>query len=356
MKSNHSPARRKFLKLGGQAAAASVLGGPLMAAAQDTSGVQVGGRRVPVIDIHAHCAFEEVIELLEGTPLNWPLSQIRLLGPRRLEAMAARRIDVQVLSINQYWWYAADESLAADIVRLHDDKLKAWCDEHEGRFVALSSVALQHPELAAEQLEYAVKELGHRGASIGGHVNGIVPSGEEFDPFWAKAAELGAPVFVHPDGARNIVQQNAFSGRGELANIVGNPLETHIFLTKMIYDGTLDRHPGLVVVGAHGGGFLPSYLGRTDVGCEVRPAADCLNQRSPREYLRDQIVVDTMVFSHAGLRHLKEEMGASQIVYGTDIPFSWPETLDLIIEADYLSDEEKIAILGGNLERLLKLG
>lgn len=348
-------ARRDFLRLGGQCAAASLVAGPLVACAQEQSGVYVGSRRAPVVDIHAHCAFEEVIELLEGTPLNWPLSQIRLLGPKRLEDMAARRIDTQVLSINQYWWYAADEALAHDVVRLHDEKLSAWCNQHKGKFAALSSVALQHPQLAADQLEYAVKELGLHGASVGGHVNGVVPSGEEFDPFWAKAAELGVPVFVHPDGSKNIVQENAFDGRGALANIVGNPLETTVFLTKMIFDGTLDRFPGLVVVGAHGGGYLPSYLGRTDVACDVRPDADCLNQRRPSEYLRDQIVVDTMVFSNEALRHLYEEMGASQIVFGTDIPFNWPDTLDLIIDADFLSDDEKIAILGGNLTRMLKL-
>jgi aminocarboxymuconate-semialdehyde decarboxylase len=91
------------------------------------------------------------------------------------------------------------------------------------------------------------------------------------------------------------------------------------------------------------------------VACDVRPDADCLNQRRPSEYLRDQIVVDTMVFSNEALRHLYEEMGASQIVFGTDIPFNWPDTLDLILEADFLSDDEKIDILGGNLTRMLKL-
>jgi aminocarboxymuconate-semialdehyde decarboxylase len=350
-----SIARRDFLKVGGHCAAASFLAGPLVACAQDETGVFVGSRRAPVIDIHAHCAFEEVVDLLKDTPLDWPLSKIRLLGPKRLEDMAARRIDTQVLSINQYWWYAADEALARDIVRLHDEKLKEWCDAHEGKFAALSSVALQYPELAAEQLEYAVNELGLRGASVGGHVNGVVPSGEEFDPFWAKCEELGVPVFVHPENARHVVQQNALDGRGSIGNIIGNPLETTVFLSKMIFDGTLDRFPGLVIVGAHGGGYLPSYLGRTDVACDVRPDANCANQRRPSEYLRDQIVADTMVFSHEGLRHLKEEMGASQIVYGTDIPFNWPDVLDLILEADYLNDDEKIAILGGNLQRLLKL-
>jgi aminocarboxymuconate-semialdehyde decarboxylase len=126
-------------------------------------------------------------------------------------------------------------------------------------------------------------------------------------------------------------------------------------LTHLIFDGTLDRFPNLKVCGAHGGGFLPSYLGRSEVACEVRNNADCANTRQPSEYLRDQILVDSMVFSHEGLRHLVAEMGASQVVYGTDMPFNWPDTLDLILEADYLTDADKEAIAGGNLSRLLRI-
>ena len=351
-------ARRDFLRLGSQCVAASLLGAPLAACAQSREeGVYVGSQRVPVIDIHAHCAFEGVLDVIADTELSWNLSRIRLLGPERLEALASRRIDVQVLSINQYWWYETeDEALAADVVRYHDEQLSAWCKDNPGRFAALSSIALQFPELAARQLEYAVKELGLHGASVGGHVNGVVPTGEEFDPFWAKAEELGVPVFVHPDSAKNIAREGAFAGRGDLPNIIGNPLETTLFLTQMMFEGTLDRFPNLILVGAHGGGYLPSYLGRTEVACEYRgEAANCANQRQPSEYMRDQILVDSMIFSAEGLRHLVAEMGASQVVYGTDIPFRWPDTLDIILEADFLSDDEKIAIVGGNLKRILKL-
>ena len=86
----------------------------------------------------------------------------------------------------------------------------------------------------------------------------------------------------------------------------------------MILEGTLDRFPNLTVVAAHGGGYLPSYLGRTEVACAARgEAANCANQKLPSEYLRDQILVDTMVFSHAGLRHLHAEMGASYRLHST---------------------------------------
>ena len=171
----------------------------------------------------------------------------------------------------------------------------------------------------------------------------------------SKAEELGVPVFMHPSSAEYLVKEGGFDGRGDLGNIIGNPLETTTFLSHMIFDGVFDRFPQLKVCAAHGGGYLPSYLGRTEVACDVRGNADCANQKRPSEYLKTQILADSMVFTDEGLRHLVAEMGASQIVYGTDLPFSWPDTLDLILDASYLSDAEKEAILGGNLKKLLRI-
>jgi aminocarboxymuconate-semialdehyde decarboxylase len=239
---------------------------------------------------------------------------------------------------------------------MHDEGIAAWCREHPTRFVGLSSVALQFPDLAAEQLEHAVKNLGARGASIGGHVANEPPTSEKYDPFWAKAEELGVPVFMHPNNALNIARDGALDGRGGLGNIVGNPLETTVFLSRMIFDGTLDRFPRLIVAAAHGGGYLTSYLGRSDAACIVRDDANCANKRKPSEYFKDQIVVDSMVFSSEGLRHLVAETGVSQVVYGSDQPYFWPDTIDLIVDAPFLTDAEKEAILGGNLRRLLRIG
>jgi len=349
------PNRRDFLTT----VASATVGMFVMrsAFAQGRREISVGGRRVKVVDVHAHCVFPEVEDLVKGTNLagvGFPSSQV--LGPQRLQVMDARGIDVQALSINRYWWYATDRDLAGRVVRLHDEKLAAWCKAHPDRFVALTSVALQHPDLAAEQLEHAVKQLGLRGASIGGHVEGEVPSSPRFDPFWAKAEELGVTVFMHPGGAENVVRDDAWEGRGDLGNVIGNPLETTLFLSRMIFDGTLDRFPRLRICAAHGGGYLPSYLGRTEVACDVRPGANCANKRRPSEYLKQQILVDSMVFSENGLRHLVAEAGAGQVVYGSDIPFNWPETIDLIVNSPSLSDADKEAILGGNLIRLLRIG
>ena len=321
--------------------------------------VSIGGKRIKVVDIHAHCVIPEVAELVKDTPLaSNAEARTRgrnIMGPDRINTLNERGIDMQVLSINGYWFYGADRELAAKIVRLHDEKLAEWCESHADRYTALSSVALQFPDLAAEQLEFAVKKLGLRGAAIGGHVLGEDLSSPRFDPFWAKAQELGVVVFMHPQGAENVIKKDGLKGRGDLGNIIGNPLETTVFLTHMIFDGTLDRFPNLKICAAHGGGYLPSYLGRTEVACEVRPNADCANKEPPSEYFKTQILVDTIVLTQEGLRHLVAEVGPGQVVFGTDEPFAWHSNVDLVLNATFLTDAQKEAILSGTLVKLLRL-
>jgi len=360
------PNRRDFFKtVAGATAGAFVLGRDaadiaarsFQATAAKRREVSVGGRRVKVIDVHCHCVVPEVADVVKGTPLasNAGGGGNNVLGPGRLQIMDQQGLDIQALSINGYWWYEADRDLARRIVQVQNEGLAKWVAAHPDRFVAFASVALQYPDLAAEQLEDGVKRLGLRGASIGGHVAGADLSSPRFDPFWAKAAELGALVFMHPGGADNIIREGALRGRGDLGNIIGNPLETTFFFSRMIFDGALDRFPKLKICGAHAGGYLPSYLGRTDVACDVRSNANCANKRHPRDYFRDQILADSMVFNDEGLRHLVAEMGVSQVVFGTDMPYNWPSNVDLILNAKFLSDADKEAILGGNLIKLLRL-
>jgi aminocarboxymuconate-semialdehyde decarboxylase len=321
--------------------------------------VFIGGRRVKVVDVHAHCQIPEVWDLIKDTKLSSimaapPRGQM-IMGPDRIQWLDDHGIDVQLLTINPYWYYGADADLAAKIVKLQDEKVAEWCASHPDRYVAMSAVALQFPDLAAEQLEYAVKKLKLRGASIGGHVAGEPLSSPRFDPFWAKAQELDVIVFMHPQGAENIIKKGGLDGRGDLGNIIGNPLETTLFLTHMIFDGTLDRFPRLKICAAHGGGYLASYLGRTEVACEVRPKSDCENKKRPSEYMKSQILVDTIVLTEEGLRHLVAEVGYGQVVFGTDEPFNWQSNVDLVLNSPSLSDAQKEAILGGTLVKLLRL-
>ena len=143
---------------------------------------------------------------------------------------------------------------------------------------------LQYPDLAAQQLEDATKRHGLRGVSIGGHVNGEDLSTAKVRPILGQGRGARLPVFMHPGGADNIIKDGALRRRGDLGNIIGNPLETTYFLSRLIFDGTFDKFPGLRVCAAHAGGYLPSYLGRSEVACTVRANANCANKRRPSEY------------------------------------------------------------------------
>jgi aminocarboxymuconate-semialdehyde decarboxylase len=318
--------------------------------------VTIGGRQVRTVDVHAHTAVPAALaDIVRGTPLE---AAVRgqangnlVMGDERLRAMDRQGIDVEVLTINAFW-YGADRELAARLIAAQNDALAQIVEARPDRFVALASVALQFPDLAAEQMQQAFDRHGMRGAGIGATVGNDELAAPKFDPFWAKAESLGAMVFMHPQGVPELRQR--LQGNGFLTNVIGNPLETTIALAHLIFEGTLDRFPGLRLCGAHAGGFLPAYIGRFDAGCLAFPAS-CTpkNAKPPSTYLR-QLYFDSMVFNGEGLRHLAAECGADHIFMGTDYPFPWTTTsVDHIVNAPGFTNADRTAMLGGNALALL---
>src|SRR6185369_12486656 len=218
----------------------------------------------------------------------------------------------------------ADLDLSRQIITLQNDALANFTARHAERFVALASIALQHPELAAEQLEHAVSRLGLRGALVGGSVAGNELSDPFFHPFWAKAESLDALIFIHPQGMSEA--SSRFGGSGGLGNVIGNPLETTIALSHLIFEGTLDQFPRLKICAAHGGGYLPSYMNRSDAVQTTFPQRQTKTlKKKPTEYVK-QMYYDSIVFTPEALRHLAAEAGPGQVVMGTDYPFPWTST------------------------------
>ena len=268
----------------------------------------------------------------------------------RLRDMDAMGVDVQVLSPspNQYYYWA-EPDLAKEIVRVQNEQIAEACSLLPDRFAGLGTLALQHPELAIEQLTHAVKTLGLRGVEISTAVNGLDLADAKFETFWAKADELGCVVFIHPLGTSLGERVNQFY----LTNMIGQPLETTIALSNLIFGGVLDRNPGVKIVAAHGGGYLPAYIGRSDHGYKVRPEAGNM-QKKPSEYLK-QIYFDSLVYSPEQLRNLIAQVGASQIVIGTDYAFDMGDydVHELLESLHTLSEDERAMILGGNAKRIL---
>ena len=322
--------------------------------------VKVGGKRVMTVDAHSHCYFHEALNLLgDGADKILPpvkgVPEHFIVIEERLKQMDAMAIDMEILSINPYW-YGKDRDLAAQIVKVQNEKLAELCASRPERFGAFASLTLQFPDLAVQQLETAVKKQGLRGAAIGGSVMGEDFSDPKFHRVWAKAEELGAVLFIHPQSTPELAKR--FKGNGWLSNTIGNPLDTTIALQHLIFEGTLDRFPGLKVLAAHGGGYLGSYAARDDHACFVSPQncnPDIVLKKKPSEYL-NQLHFDAMVFTPEGLRHLVAQGGASQIVLGTDHPIPWEQhPVDHVFATTTLSDKEKAAILGGNAARLFGL-
>ena len=316
--------------------------------------VYVSGRRVKTIDVHAHCVIPETLAMMGKTPsANEQRGPgISEVGLRRIREMDEQGIDVEAISINPFW-YGAERDLAEKLIKTQNEKLAELCGAHPDRFVAFASVALQFPDLAIQQLEYATRKLGMRGAAVGASVAGDEFSDPKFHPFWAKAEDLGILIFIHPQSTPDLAKR--FKGNGWLANTIGNPLDTTIALSHLIFEGTLDRFPGLKICSAHGGGYLPSYAPRSDNCLRVAPDMDTgvKLKKKPTEYLRT-MYYDTLVFTSEALRHLAAEVGSSQLVIGTDHPIPWQsQSVDHILNTPGFSDEEKIAMLGGTAAKLL---
>jgi predicted TIM-barrel fold metal-dependent hydrolase len=265
-------------------------------------------------------------------------------------------IDMEVLSINPFW-YGKDRDTAAQIVKVQNEKLAELCAARPERFAAFASLALQYPDLAVQQLETAVKKQNLRGAAIGGNVLGEDFSDPKFHPVWAKAEELGAVLFIHPQSTPELAKR--FKGNGWLSNTIGNPLDTTIALQHLIFEGTLDRFPGLKLCASHAGGYIASYSDRSDAGCITFPdrCTSVTLKKKPTEYLKD-LYYDTIIFNPEALRYLASRVGASQIMLGTDYPFPWSKagaTADIILNTPGLSDDDKRAMLGGSAAKLLGL-
>jgi aminocarboxymuconate-semialdehyde decarboxylase len=261
-------------------------------------------------------------------------------------------IDVQVVSptsLQHYYW--ADRDLAREAVLLTNEKIAEQCAKHPDRFAALGNVSMQHPDLAVEQLDHCTRKLGMRGVEISTAINGLELDNDAFASFWGRAEEIGCVVFIHPAGTSLAGRLNRFY----LENIIGRPIETTIALSHLIFGGVLDRHPGLKIIAAHGGGYLPFYAGRSDHAYTIRPEAHTV-KHAPSEYLR-RIYFDSLVYSPASLRNLISKVGASQVMVGTDYPFDMGsyDVHGLMKAAEDLSEADQEAIRGSNAVRLLGL-
>jgi aminocarboxymuconate-semialdehyde decarboxylase len=271
----------------------------------------------------------------------------------RLKDMDRMGIDIQAVSPspNQccYW---AEPGLGAEIARMVNDRIAEIVATWPERFVGLGSVPLQNAELAVAELERAVKSLGLRGVEINPNVNGIELTDPRLglDRFFAKAEELGVLIFMHPLGFTQAerLRDHYFN------NVIGNPLETTVAVSHLIFDGVMERHPKLKIVLPHAGGYLAHYWARMDHAHRARPDVRTVITKAPSSYLK-KFYFDTITFDPAMLGHLIGRWGADHVLLGTDYPYDMGEIdpLGLIASVPGLTREDRERIEGGNAARLL---
>ena len=307
--------------------------------------------------------FEKEPSIVYATPMTRAVNmqQMKDRGPQlsdvatRLRDMDRMAIDVQAVSPApaQYYYYA-DPGFGLELARGINERIAEIVAAHPGRFVGLGTVPLQDAQLATRELERCVKKLGFRGVEIGTNVNGIDLADKRLglDRFFAKAQDLDVVLFMHPMGFTHAdrLTDHYFN------NIIGNPLESTLAVSHLIFGGVLDRHPKLKFCVAHGGGYLAHYHARMDHGWKVRPDARTLLKKKPSSYLK-KFYFDTITFDAGLLENLIERVGAKQVMLGSDYPYDMgdEDPVGLVKRLRGLDEADRDRILGGNAARLLKI-
>jgi aminocarboxymuconate-semialdehyde decarboxylase len=299
----------------------------------------------------------EVLEVAAGAP-SGPMAQRIALSPAwldsraRLAAMAAAGVDVQVVSVVQFiYHYWLDAGRGAELARVANDGVAAMVAADRRRFAGMATVPLQDGPASVAELERAHGELGFRAVEIGTHVNGMPLDAPALAPFWARAETLGMVVFIHPYAPLGIEHLGAYY----LHNLLGNPFDTTLAVSRLLFGGVFERHPRLRVCLAHGGGALPAVIGRLEKGYEVFEVCRAHGAGRPAGYL-GRLWYDTITHDVTALEALVARVGAGRVLLGSDYPFTIGD-LDPVRTVEKLGIDRaaRDAILGGNAISLLDL-
>jgi aminocarboxymuconate-semialdehyde decarboxylase len=270
--------------------------------------------------------------------------------PRRIEDMDRAAVDMQVLStVPVMFSYWGEASRTRELSRYLNEHLASVVEAHPDRFAALGTVPLNDPGMAVEELERCVGDWGMSGVEIATNVNGVDLSDARFEPFFQRAADLRATVFIHPWQA---VAAHRLPHYYFLYS-VAMPAETAFAVGAVIFSGLLERIPDLRLLFAHGGGSVAYIIGRMQRGWDVWEPAREHTTIAPIDQLR-RCWFDALVWDDASFRLLLERVGPERVLLGSDYPFIMGEDRpgELVERAD-VAESEKQLILGDNARNLL---
>ena len=321
-------------------------------------------------DVHAHVIVPEITGEDAWRPKVWTDEagkQVVELGGKQIRAAVHEFVDVDGILAAQDeagvdrvllcpWvpllYYDAEPQDGLTRARIQNEALSGLVRRHPDRVTALGAVPLQEPELAASEVQALMDEGVLRGVEVAASVRGVLLGDDRFAPFWEAVEETGALVFVHP--TTRGFDSPAFHDY-YLWNTVGNPLETATTAAHLVVAGVMERHPGLRVLLAHGGGALMAVRGRMRHAHGFQPQARARLREAPDDSIR-RFYFDTLTHDDALLRALIEYVGHEHVLLGSDYPFDMGDARHVdTVRALELAPEVEAAILAGNAERLLGL-
>lgn len=269
----------------------------------------------------------------------------------RLAEMDRLGVDVHVIStwmdVVGYW--LPDEQ-GRRWARLQNETIARACQQHPRRLWPMGTLPMQNLAAALEELDYCRSQLGMRAVQIGTSINGRNLDEDQFRPFWAAVQEADVFVFLHPPIFPMGVER---MDRYFLNNITGNPIETTVCASRLIFGGVLDAYPRLKCCLAHAGGFLPYQIGRLDRGYQARP--ECRGIAAPPSRYLDRFYYDSIAFDDRVLAFLLQMVPAERVLYGSDFPFPIgdPDSLARAQRAPGLTQPQRQGVIGANAARAL---
>jgi aminocarboxymuconate-semialdehyde decarboxylase len=358
----HGLTRRHLLKGAAAGAALVAFGGARQVFAQAA---------VRAIDIHAHYFPQGYLDLFAGegksagadfrmTPdgFFWsadgasqgPLPTKFIDLKQRVADMDQQGVAVQALSLTSPMIYWAPAELSHKLAKAWNDGASAAHLEYPQRFVGLITLPMLAPERAVEELERAAKLPGMRGVYLGTNIHTKDLDDPMFLPVYEKIHALGLPIFLHPLKTIGGDRMKPYY----LSNLLGNPYDTGIAASHLIFGGVLDKFPNLQVNLPHAGGTLPILIGRIDQGWKVRKETKHLAQ-APSAYLR-RFTYDTIAHDPKIMKFVISEVGADRVLLGSDYCYDMGyERPVQFVDSLGLDAKDRDMILGGTAAKLLNI-
>lgn len=269
----------------------------------------------------------------------------------RIARMDEMGIDIQVLSASlvHHCTYSAPPEQSLRLERKLNDHMARLVADNSARFVGLGGVPLHAPELAARELQRCMTDLGLKGVNISTTAGDMEIGDRRLWPFWEKAEQYGAVVYIHPAGNAGPRFQKWF-----LWNSIGQNFEEAMAIASLMYEGVLETFPRLKICISHGGGYMPFYMGRITRNYVEKPTTRLNMRKSPTEYLR-MLHYDSCVYETDVLKHLIERVGVEQVVLGSDYPVGETKPIEFVRATAGITDNDQVKIIGTNAVKLLNL-